>query len=53
VAVYISFDDTPLAIITRADAATRKPADLDGKKITGGPGTAVPPIAPVFVTRVI
>jgi NitT/TauT family transport system substrate-binding protein len=41
VAVYISFDDTPLAIITRADAGIRKPADLDGKKIAGGPGTAV------------
>jgi NitT/TauT family transport system substrate-binding protein len=41
VAVYISFDDTPLAIITRKDAGIRKPADLDGKKIAGGPGTAV------------
>lgn len=41
VAVYISFDDTPLAVITRADAGIRKPADLDGKKIAGGPGTAV------------
>jgi len=41
VAVYISFDDTPLAVITRKDAGIRKPADLDGKKIAGGPGTAV------------
>lgn len=41
VAIYISFDDTPLAIITRKDAGIRKPADLDGKKIAGGPGTAV------------
>jgi NitT/TauT family transport system substrate-binding protein len=41
VAVYISFDDTPLAVITRADAGIRKPADLNGKKIAGGPGTAV------------
>jgi NitT/TauT family transport system substrate-binding protein len=41
VAVYISFDDTPLAVVTRADAGIRKPADLDGKKIAGGPGTAV------------
>ena len=40
-AVYISFDDTPLAVITRKDAGIRKPADLDGKKIAGGPGTAV------------
>jgi NitT/TauT family transport system substrate-binding protein len=40
-AVYVSFDETPLAIITRKDAGIRKPADLDGKKIAGGPGTAV------------
>jgi NitT/TauT family transport system substrate-binding protein len=41
VAVYISFDDTPLAVVTRADAGIRTPADLNGKKIAGGPGTAV------------
>ena len=41
VAVYVSFDETPLAVITRKDAEIRKPADLDGKKIAGGPGTAV------------
>lgn len=41
IAVYISFDDTPLALVTRADAGIKKPADLDGKKIAGGPGTAV------------
>ena len=41
VGVYISFDDSPLALITRADAGIRKPADLNGKKIAGGPGTAV------------
>ena len=41
VAVYISFDNTPLAVITRKDAGIRKPADLNGKKIAGGPGTAV------------
>ncbi len=41
VAVYVSFDETPLAVITRKAAGIRKPADLDGKKIAGGPGTAV------------
>ena len=41
IAVYVSFDETPLAVITRKDANIRKPADLDGKKIAGGPGTAV------------
>jgi NitT/TauT family transport system substrate-binding protein len=40
-AVYVSFDETPLAVITRKAAGIRKPADLDGKKIAGGPGTAV------------
>jgi NitT/TauT family transport system substrate-binding protein len=40
-AVYVSFDETPLAVITRKDAGIRKPADLDGRKIAGGPGTAV------------
>src|SRR5882762_1380210 len=41
VAVYVSFDQTPLAFITRKSAGIRTPADLDGKKIAGGPGTAV------------
>jgi NitT/TauT family transport system substrate-binding protein len=41
IAVYVSFDETPLAVITRKDANIRKPADLEGKKIAGGPGTAV------------
>jgi len=40
-AVYISFDETPLAVITRKSAGIRTPADLDGRKIAGGPGTAV------------
>jgi NitT/TauT family transport system substrate-binding protein len=41
IAVYVSFDQTPLAFITRKSAGIRKPADLDGKKIAGGPGIAV------------
>lgn len=41
VAVYMSFDESPLAVITRKTAGIRKPSDLDGKKIAGGPGTAV------------
>ena len=39
--VYVSFDESPLAVITRKAAGIRKPSDLDGKKIAGGPGTAV------------
>jgi NitT/TauT family transport system substrate-binding protein len=41
IAVYVSFDQTPLAFITRKSAGIRAPADLDGRKIAGGPGTAV------------
>ena len=41
IGVYISFDDTPLAVITLKSKNYRKPADLDGAKIAGGPGTAV------------
>ena len=40
IAVYISFEQTPLAVFTRKDANIHKPADLDGKKIAGKPGTA-------------
>jgi len=41
VAVYISFDDSPLAFVTLKSKNIRKPADLDGARIAGGPGTAV------------
>jgi NitT/TauT family transport system substrate-binding protein len=41
IAVYVSFDQTPLAFITRKSAGIRTPADLNGKKIAGGPGIAV------------
>ena len=41
IAVYISFDETPLAVLTLKSKNIRTPADLDGKKIAGGPGTAV------------
>lgn len=41
IATYISFDETPLAIITLKSKNIRTVKDLDGKKIAGGPGTAV------------
>lgn len=41
IATYISFDETPLAVITLKSKNLRKPADLDGARIAGGPGTAV------------
>jgi NitT/TauT family transport system substrate-binding protein len=40
VAVYIYFDGSPLSIISRKSAPIRTPADLNGKKIAGGPGVA-------------
>src|SRR6478735_7534990 len=39
IAVYISFDDSPLAFVTLKSKNIRKPADLDGARIAGGPGT--------------
>jgi NitT/TauT family transport system substrate-binding protein len=41
IAVYISFDDCPLAFVTLKSKNLRKPADLNGARIAGGPGTAV------------
>jgi NitT/TauT family transport system substrate-binding protein len=41
VAVYISFDDCPLAFVTLKSKNIRKPADLNGARIAGGPGSAV------------
>lgn len=41
VAVYMSFDDTAMAVITLKSKNFRKPADLNGARIAGGPGTAV------------
>jgi NitT/TauT family transport system substrate-binding protein len=48
-AVYMSFDASPLAVITRKDAGIRKPADLDGKRIAGGPGIAVHDTISIFL----
>jgi NitT/TauT family transport system substrate-binding protein len=52
IAVYVSFDQTPLAFITRKSAGIRTPADLDGKKIAGGPGTAVHDTASILFKAV-
>ena len=41
IAVYMSFDESPSSIISLKQNGIAKPADLDGKKIAGGPGTAV------------
>lgn len=41
IATYISFDQTPLAIITLKSKNIKTVQDLHGKKIAGGPGTAV------------
>lgn len=39
--VYISFDDTPSCIVTLKSKGIRTPKDLDGKRLAGGPGTAI------------
>jgi NitT/TauT family transport system substrate-binding protein len=39
--VYMSFDETPACILTLKSKGIRTPADLDGKRIAGQPGTAV------------
>jgi NitT/TauT family transport system substrate-binding protein len=41
IATYISFDDSPLAVITLKSKNIRTVKDLNGRKIAGGPGTAV------------
>lgn len=51
IAVYISFDDTPLAIITLKSKNIRTPADLNGARIAGGPGTAVHDTISIFLRR--
>lgn len=39
-AVYMAFDETPLAVVTTKAANIKTPKDLNGRKIAGGPGTA-------------
>jgi NitT/TauT family transport system substrate-binding protein len=39
--VYMYFDDSPLAIVSRKSTGIRTPQDLQGKRIAGGPGIAV------------
>ena len=40
-AVYMAFDETPLAVVTLKSKGIKTPRDLHGRKIAGGPGTAV------------
>jgi len=49
VAVYISFDETPLSVITLKSYNLKKPSDLDGKKIAGGPGFAIYDTFPILL----
>ncbi|HEY7245257.1 MAG TPA: ABC transporter substrate-binding protein [Xanthobacteraceae bacterium] len=41
IAVYMSFDETPSCIVTLRSKGIKTPKDLDGKRLAGGPGTAV------------
>ena len=49
VAVYISFDETPLSIVTLKSSNIKNPMDLDGKKVAGGPGFAIYDTFPIFL----
>ena len=49
IAVYISFDETPLSVVTLKSSNLNKPTDLNGKKIAGGPGTAVHDTFPILL----
>ncbi len=40
IAVYMAFDETPLAVITTKSTGIKTVRDLNGRKIAGGPGTA-------------
>lgn len=41
IAVYMAFDETPLAVLTVKTKGIKTPRDLDGRKVAGGPGSAV------------
>jgi NitT/TauT family transport system substrate-binding protein len=41
IAVYMSFDETPSCIVTLRSSGIKTPKDLDGKRLAGGPGTAI------------
>ena len=41
IAVYMSFDETPSCIVTLQSSRIKTPKDLDGKRLAGGPGTAI------------
>jgi len=49
IAVYISFDETPLSVVTLKSKSLKKPTDLDGKKIAGSPGMAIFDTFPIFL----
>jgi len=41
IAVYMAFDETPLAVLTVKSKGIKTPHDLNGRKVAGGPGSAV------------
>jgi NitT/TauT family transport system substrate-binding protein len=49
IAVYMAFDETPLAVITTTAKGIKTPRDLNGRKIAGGPGTAVHDTMPILL----
>ena len=49
ISVYMSFDETPLAVVTLKSKGINTPRDLHGRKIAGGPGTAVHDTMPILL----
>jgi NitT/TauT family transport system substrate-binding protein len=50
-AIYMVFDQTPIAIMSLKSKPIKTPADLDGKKITGRPGQAAYLLTPLLLKR--
>ena len=48
-AVYVSFDETPLVVLAKKSRGIKSPADLDGKKMNGTPGSAIYATMPILL----
>lgn len=51
-AVYVSFDETPLVVLAKKSSGIKSPADLDGKKMNGTPGSAIYATMPILLKAV-
>jgi NitT/TauT family transport system substrate-binding protein len=48
-AVYVNFDETPLCVVTKKSRHIKTPADLDGIKMNGSPGSAIYATMPILL----